>query len=299
MISTGTDPLGATLMHEHLFIRSPGVFEAWPHLWDPEALVGQAIAELTALKDAGIDTIVDLTTVDLGRDIAMIRAVAAAAPVRIVVATGVWREPPRLFERLSADRIADLFVRDIEGAEVAAGVIKVATEPAVDELNEKLLRAAARAHLRTNKPISTHSDVTTRSGLAQIEVFADEGVDLTRVVIGHSGDSDDLDYLKSLLEHGVTLGMDRFGVEQLLPDHRRIDTVAQLCALGFASQMVLSHDAHVFMDTIPPAVRERRLPDWHFQHISRTILPALRAKGVTDDQVQLMLVSNPRRILAG
>jgi phosphotriesterase-related protein len=297
------EPLGATLMHEHLFVRSPGVYEAWPHLWDPDALVEQAVVELTELKAAGIDTLVDLTTVDLGRDIAMVLAVAERSPVRIVPATGVWREPPRLFERLSADRIADLFVREltegIGGSGVLAGVIKVATEPAVDPFNEKLLRASARAGARTNKAISTHSDVTTHGGLAQLEIFASEGIDVRRVVIGHSGDSADLDYLQAMLDRGATLGMDRFGLEQFLPDARRVKVVAALCARGYAEQLVLSQDANVFMDTIRAETKRKNMPAWHFQHVPRDIVPALLAAGVTDAAVRKMLVENPARVLLG
>jgi phosphotriesterase-related protein len=308
MVSTVTGPvdpadLGPTLMHEHVFIRSPGVFEAWPHLWDPDAEIARAITQLTELAAAGIRTIVDLTTVDLGRDVDMVHAVATSVDVRIVMATGVWRVPPLYFEHRSPDRLADLFVRDITegmaGTPWRAGVIKLATEPSVDALNERILTAGARASVRTGAPISTHSYVATRSGLAQQDIFEREGVDLSTVVIGHSGDSDDLDYLTALMARGSYIGMDRFGLPQFLPDERRIDTVARLCAAGFAGQMVLSHDANCFMDTTPQRYKDEHLPDWNFLHLPRTILPALRARGVSDADIEAMLVDNPRRILSG
>jgi phosphotriesterase-related protein len=290
-------------MHEHVFIRSPGVFEAWPHLWDPAAEIARAISSLTALAAAGIRTLVDLTTVDLGRDVGMVREVASAVDVNIILATGVWRAPPLYFTHLPPDRIADLFVRDIvEGIATTpwrAAIIKLATEPSVDEFNEKLLTAGARASLRTGAPISTHSFVGTRSGLAQQDVFERAGVDLTRVVIGHSGDSDDLDYLTALMNRGSYIGMDRFGLSQFLPDEQRIDTVARLCAAGYARQMVLSHDANCFMDTVPQHYQDEHLPDWHFLHLSQTILPALRARGVTEADMTTMMVDNPRRIFSG
>lgn len=294
--------LGPTLMHEHVFIRSPGVFEAWPHLWDPPAEIARAVVALTALAAAGIRTLVDLTTVDLGRDVAMVREVAAAVDVHIVMATGVWRAPPLYFERRSPDRLADLFVRDIVDGIAAtswrAGVIKLATEPAVDEANERLLRAGARAHRRTGVPISTHSYAPSHSGRAQQDVFEREGVDLRRVVIGHSGDSDDLSYLTALMDRGSTIGMDRFGLPQFLPDERRIDAVARLCAAGYADRMVLSHDANCFMDTTPERYKAEHLPNWHFRYLSETILPALRARGVAEADITAMMVDNPARILA-
>ncbi len=292
--------LGATLMHEHVFNRSPGVFEAWPHLWDRAGEISAAVQTFRELKANGIDTIVDLTTVDLGRDVQMVREVARQVDLNIVMATGVWRFPPRFFERRNPDPIADLFVMDIESGmaatDVRAGIIKLATEPTVDELNETMLRAGARAHRRTGVPISTHTDVKTRSGLAQQDVFESEGVDLSRVVIGHSGDSDDIEYLTAIINRGGYIGMDRFGLDFFLPTEKRIETVAALCRMGHAAQMVLSHDTNCFMDTIPRDRRLERMPNWHFLHITKDILPALRLKGVTEDQIKTMLVDNPRRI---
>ena len=295
-----TSKLGATLMHEHVFTRSPGVFEAWPHLWDQKGEIERAVKTFRDLKAAGIDTIIDLTTVDLGRDAEMLKAVADQVELNIVMATGVWRYPPRYFTPRNIDAVADLFVKDIEegvhptGAKAA--IIKQATEPTVDELNEAMLRAGARAHRRTGVPISTHTDVKTHAGLAQQDVFESEGVDLSRVVIGHSGDSDDIDYLTRIMKRGSFIGMDRFGLEFFLPTEKRIATVATLCKMGYAGQMVLSHDTNCFMDTIPPAVKETRMPKWHFLHITNDILPALREQGVTDEQIKTMLVENPRKV---
>jgi len=163
-----TELLGFTLMHGHVFSRSPGVFENWPHLWDGEAEIERAAETFRELKANGVDTIVDLTTVDLGRDVSMVREVAERVELNIIVCTGVWRRPPRYFERRNPDPIADLFVKDVEdgiaGTGVRAAIIKLATEPTVDELNETMLRAGARAHRRTGVPISTHTDAKSRSG---------------------------------------------------------------------------------------------------------------------------------------
>ena len=294
--------LGATLMHEHVFIRSPGVFEAWPELWDREAELAHAVERFRELKAAGIDSIVDLTTIDLGRDVAMVAEVARRVDLNIVVCTGVWRQPPNLFQRLDSDAIADLFARDIEGgigeSGVRAGVIKLATQPTVDAVNEKMLRAGARAHRRTGVPISTHSDVSTESGLAQQDVFESEGVDLSRVVIGHSGDSDDTDYLRRIMDRGSLIGMDRFGIDRTLDTEGRVATIAALCGMGYAEGMVLSHDTNCFMDTMPRETRRETMPNWHYLHIVNDVLPALRARGVTEGQVEAMLTGNPRRFFA-
>ena len=115
------------------------------------------------------------------------------------------------------------------------------------------------------------------------------------VVIGHSGDSTDLEYLTALADAGSYLGMDRFGIDALLPFERRVDTVVQLCKRGYAEKLVLAHDASCFIDWFPLAVREAVSPNWHFTHIHDDVLPALRERGVSERDIVTMLVENPKR----
>jgi len=196
-----------------------------------------------------------------------------------------------------------MFVRDITqgvgDTGVRAAVIKVATD--VDGVTpniERVLRAAARAHLETGVPITTHTTAALRNGLDQQRIFAEEGVDLSRVIIGHSGDTDDLGYLRELMDRGSTIGADRFGMH--LPGfarvEQRVDTVAKLCALGYADRIVLSHDYTNHMDWFAAGTAPFP-PEWKQTYISDVVLPALRAEGVTDAQIDQMLVENPRRIL--
>jgi phosphotriesterase-related protein len=134
-----------------------------------------------------------------------------------------------------------------------------------------------------------------RTGLVAQDVFRSEGVDLGAVVIGHSGDTADLDYLHQLIDNGSYVGMDRFGLDVLLPEDQRVATVATLAREGFAERMVLSHDASCHIDWFPPGVREQIAPNWHHTHLHDEVLPALRAAGVTEAQLTTMLVDNPRR----
>jgi phosphotriesterase-related protein len=298
-----TAELGPTLMHEHIVTRSPGVHENWPHLFDRDAILASAERKLADLYARGIRTIVDLTTVDLGRDIDLIVDVARRSPVRVIVATGVWRMPQRYFAGHGVDAVADLFVRDITRgigtSGVKAAIIKCATDTeGVTPVIETVLRASARAQKVTGVPISTHTWAAGRSGEAQQAIFAQEGVDLRRVIIGHSGDSDDLGYLRGLMERGSTIGMDRFGLDHYLPTAKRVEVLARLCAEGYAGRMVLSHDANCWTDMLSEDEKRRTRPRWHYTHISDDILPALRAAGVTEDQIEQMLVRNPRAIFA-
>jgi phosphotriesterase-related protein len=296
-----TSELGPTLMHEHIVTRSPGVQENWPHLWDRAAILTLAEQKMVELHRRGIRTIVDLTTVDLGRDIDLIVEVARHSPVHVIVATGVWWMPQRYFGGPGIDEVAELFVRDITqgiGASgVKAAIIKCATDTAgVTPIIENVLRAAARAQKATGVPISTHTWAAGRTGLAQQAIFAQEGVDLSRVIIGHSGDSEDLGYLRSLMERGSMIGMDRFGLEHYLSTGKRVEVLTRLCAEGYAGRMVLSHDANCWSDMLSENDKRRTRPLWHYNHIPDDILPALRKAGVPGDQIEQMLIRNPRAI---
>jgi len=296
-----TAELGPTLMHEHIVTRSPGVQENWPHLWDRSEILAISEKKMADLYARGIRAVVDLTTVDLGRDIGLIAEVAKRSRVHVIVATGVWWMPQRYFYAHGVDKVAELFVRDItQGigtSGIKAAIIKCATDTAgMTPVIENVLRASARAQKVTGVPISTHTWAAGRTGEMQQAIFAQEGVDLTRVIIGHSGDSEDLGYLRGLMERGSTIGMDRFGLEHFLPTAKRVEVVAKLCAGGYAGKMVLSHDANCWSDMLSEDDKKRTRPQWHYNHISDDILPALRKAGVSEDQIGQMLVRNPRAI---
>jgi phosphotriesterase-related protein len=305
--------LGVTLMHEHVFIMTTEIMQNYPEGWgDGAKREADAIARLNELKSRGVDTIVDLTVVGLGRYIPRIARIAAATELNIVVATGIYtfNDVPMYFHYLGPgaplggpEPMVDMFVRDIEhgiaDTGVKAAILKCATdEPGVTPGVERVLRAVAQAHRQTGVPISTHTHAATRRGLDQQRIFAEEGVDLGRVVIGHSGDTTDIGYLEELIAAGSYLGMDRFGVDAFLGFEDRVNTVATMCARGHADRMVLSHDASCYFDALPEATLPVALPNWHYLHIHDDVLPALRQRGVTEDQLTTMLVDNPRRIFS-
>jgi phosphotriesterase-related protein len=304
--------LGFTLMHEHVISADPEILANYPGWWDEAADVAAARAELAGLAGLGVGTLVDLTVIGLGRDVGRVRQIAASTGLHVIAATGVYAmaQLPRFFTRRGPgtpnggpDILETLFIRDIaEGIAdtgIRAGIIKCVTdEQGLTPDVEHALRAAAVAHRATGVPISTHTSVATQRGLDQQRVFAAEGVDLSRVIIGHSGDSTDLDYLMRLLDAGSYLGMDRFGMDTRLPTQARCETVAALAARGYAGQLVLSHDSHCFSLSWDRGVRARALPDWHLGFISTGVLPRLLKLGVSPDQIDQMMVANPRDIFS-
>jgi len=305
-----TSQLGVTLMHKHIFVLSPEVQQNYPGAWNEDERVADALAQLDALKVRGVDTLVDVTVLGLGRNIPRIQRIAAQTTLQIVVATGlyIYNDLPLYFHLRGPgtpfggpEVMVDMFVRDITegiaGTGVKAAILKCTTE--ADGLTpgtERLLRAVAQAHRSTGAPITTHTHAPTYRGRDQQRLFRDEGVDLTRVVIGHAGDSTDLAYLREIMDNGSIVGMDRFGVGFPLPLGDRVHTVAQLCAAGYADRMILSHDYSCYLDLFDDDVRAAHFPSWSYTHIFDDVLPALKQRGVTEDQVHQMLVTNPRRI---
>src|SRR5262249_19176030 len=129
-----SDQLGFVLMHEHIVLQSPGVRDNWPETLDTQAAVQRSVQKLNEAKAVGVDTIVDLTTMDNGRDVPLIAEIGAQTDIHIVVATGMWRLVPRYFSDKTPDDLARLFVRDIndgiQGTRVKAGVIEKASRGA-------------------------------------------------------------------------------------------------------------------------------------------------------------------------
>ncbi|HVQ90648.1 MAG TPA: phosphotriesterase-related protein [Mycobacteriales bacterium] len=300
--------LGSTLMHEHIFVLTPEIQQNYPGEWDEETMVAEAVRRLTAVKEAGVSTIVDPTVVGLGRYLPRIQRINEQVDLNIVVATGVYTygdapfyfrfRGPAVAETLP-EPMVEMFVRDIEegiaGTGVRAAFLKCAVDaPGLTTDGERIMRAVAAAHRRTGVPITVHTHPGTKRGLDVQRILDDEGVDPRRVVLAHSGDSTDADHLSELAEAGFYLGMDRFGIELEVPFADRVGIVVELCRRGYADRLVLSHDASCYIDWVDPGLMAA-LPNWHYLHIHRDVLPALRAARVTTEQIRQMLVDNPRR----
>jgi phosphotriesterase-related protein len=167
-----------------------------------------------------------------------------------------------------------------------------------------VLRAAARAHHRTGIPISTHTWSPDRVGEQQVRILEEEGVDLNRVYIGHSNDDTDLDYLLGLLEKGVWLGLDRYpgGRVPGTPNwEQRTEIAKKLIDAGFCHRIMLSHDYSVPKARHGEAAQEERRranPDG-YNFIPRKVLPRLRELGASDQDIQQIMVENPRRFFEG
>jgi phosphotriesterase-related protein len=307
------DQLGLTLIHEHFFSRDEASAAQWPHAFDDEQEHRLALESAEAVKGHGVKTIVEPTAMLLGRDVRRVQRVASESGLQIVACTGIYTYDhlPQFLLNRDADFMADLFVHDIEegiqGTDVKAAFVKCAAdEPGVNERVEKVHRAAARASLRTGAPIMAHSRPASGTGPRQIEIFLEEGVAPEKVQIAHTGDTDDLDYIESLLDKGVYIGMDRYGLELFLPEDRRNATVLELLSRGYAERMFLSQDFDIpiaaGLDWYPPETVEQleaagAVDEWSMTLLFERVIPVLREAGMTDEQLDTMMVQNPPRWL--
>jgi phosphotriesterase-related protein len=301
--------LGRVLMHEHVFVLTADVQQNYPEEWgDEDGRVADAVRRLRELPGAGIDTIVDVTVIGQGRNIPRIKRIAEQVPaLNIVVATGIYTfdAVPLFFWRRPRETMTEFFVRDItEGildTGIKAGMLKCAVdEKGLTEGVERVLRSVARAHVATGgTPVTIHTHAAGRHGPEIVRVLKEEGADLGRVVLGHSGDAvDNPDYLAAMADTGLTLGMDRFGIDHFATFQQRSDLVAELCRRGYADRMVLAHDTCCYIDWFGPGTLDN-LKNWHYLHVSQDVLPYLRSRGVPESDLDAMLVTNPLRILAG
>ncbi len=311
----GNEALGKTLMHEHLTIGYPG-FETDTVRPGPKRAdrIAICVDKIDELKDLGFATLLDPCPNDLGRDVELMAEVAQRTGFNVICATGLYKQEEggyaywefrRRFGEPQADAMAEVFVRELTDGigetGIRAGIIKVATGPGrITDYERTVLEAAAKASVETGAPITTHTDEGTM-GEAQQRVLTELGVPAHRIIIGHSCGTDDHDYHMAIARGGSYLGFDRFGIEVLFPDEKRVAALARLIHAGAGDRVVVSHDSVWCWRGEPlPAALIAANPDlFDPTHFSRRIVPKLVEAGVGADQIESILSDNPRRFFAG
>ncbi len=307
--------MGFTAPHEHVLASSTNFMRLWPEYFGGRAHFASGVVErLKAAKAAGIDTIVDCTTADLGRDIRLLQEVSQRSGVQIVAVTGHWLTPTPSFEARTVDELAEFFSleieRGIEDTGIRPGVIKAASEGAgMTPFQEKVFRAAARASTRTGVPVTTHSDAAAAGGEQQASILEQEGLDPRMVCIGHSDETADFDYLAGLARRGYTLGIDHlfYGLSSMgggtngIPTwQERATMVKKLIDAGLNDRIFLANDWMFGASIVPTGtidVLKERNPFGNVFNLRNTI-PYLRKIGVTDQQIRTVTVTNPKTFFA-
>ena len=300
-----TKDLGFTLMHEH--VMSQGfVARDYPELFG-DRFMDRIITGITEAKKGGVDTIVDATPFDLGRDVSVLAEVSRRTNVNIIACSGWWMNLPPHIQGTSPDLYADLFVREIQegiaGTGIKAGILKSAADfGGVTEAGEIMLRAVARAHRRTSVPIMLHSYAPEQVARRQLAILKEEGVDLNRVAVDHVNDTKDMEYLGWLLDQGCYLGMDRYPGLNLSP-RARTETIKLLIDTGWIDRLLPSHDCSLASpDTFyPPDVKEsiEKGNPYGYLYIKKVVLPQLREMGVPAAVLGTICVNGPRKFFEG
>jgi phosphotriesterase-related protein len=299
-----TAKLGFTLMHEHLMTAFAGALSDYPELLVSNPLE-HIVNALKKAKEGGVDTVVDMTTVDLGRDINLFAEASRRSGVNVIACTGWWMDIPRFMEGITADQLAHVFVREIEkgiaGTNIKAGILKSASDVGgVTKPQEIILRAVAKAHLKTGVPIAIHTYSPDQVARQQLPILQSEGVNLKHVKVDHSNDTTNIDYLTWLLEQGCYLGLDRYPGRSLNP-MERTRTMKALIDASYADKLCPSHDCslgYTIPGGITPEQKEAQNPD-RILYITRVVFPWLREMGVKETVISRLCIDGPRNFFEG
>ena len=305
------DELGVTLVHEHMAFGFPGwSADETVAPYDPEAIAAKCLSILRDVKAVGVKSVIDATPCDVGgRDPAILKNLAEKSGVHIIATTGLYYEKDggssyfkwlQFAQRDVEQDIYELFKQEITAGigktGVRAGVIKVSTDdPSISEYEQMVARAAVRAANETGVPIITHCQGST-VGPAQQDLLLRLGANPKKIMIGHQNNSLDVDYHLSQLEKpDFFIAFDRTGS---INDPKAEDCLIELIKKGHADRLMISHDS-VGVWLGRPIDLGPKAAEWYPTYIHKRLIPKMKAAGVTDAQIQTMLVDNPRRLFAG
>lgn len=298
---TGTETvekLGVILPHEHLFTdlrgpQTPGYAQG-----NPQAVFEVVEPYLTEAEGAGVTALVECSTVGVGRNIHILRHLAAKTRIKIVAPTGVYREAfiPEAWRDLSLEALADLWIHDltegIDGTDSRAGFIKLAvSDDGITSREERNLKAAARASLTTGAVIACHT-IGGALAMQVMEILAEAGLPLNRFIWVHANAEPDPAYHLTAARRGAYVEFDGIGSSpSATEDHLRF--VKNLIEAGFSEQILVSHDAGWYQPGSPTGQPEAGYRGYHV--LSRDFIPRLKEDGIPDDVIRLLIHSNPAR----
>jgi len=313
-----SDDLGVTLMHEHMAFHWPGS-EADRSVapYDRDAMEEKILKVLNEVKALGVKTIIDAGMCDVGgRDPILLKNLAEKSGLNIIMATGLYfeREGANLYFKYRQwihganmeQEIYELFKKEItegvHGTGIKAGVVKLASDdPQITAFEQTAFKAGVRVAKETGVPIITHTQGPS-VGPVQQNLFLSLGANPKKIVIGHQNLSDDINYhLFQLSRPGFYIAFDRIGLGAPWGKPKAEECIIELVKKGYANRIMLSHDTiqawpgrpFKWPDAVKPAVE-----NWVPTYIHKKLIPKMIAAGVTDAQIETMLVDNIRRLFA-
>lgn len=307
--------LGRVLVHEHIVIGMPGEELDPSYKPDMAEIVARSVDQLQKLRDMGVGAIVDPCPVELGRDPELYAQVSQKSGVKIVFATGFYMESqgiPHYWRARDAEEIAEFYLSEIAdgvgSTGLRPGVIKAATGLDASPLERRALAAAGMAQREAGVAIITHTE-NSRHGDVQQAVFAENGADPGRILIGHQDEQKSAAPIASLAANGTFVGIDRIGLESLASDDHRADMVAELIKGGHRERLCLSQDCvcNLKAAKVPFALSSGiKIEIGQFlanmkpmTHVLTVFADKLRERGITNEDLDVIFRDNPRRLLTG
>ena len=286
------DPTGYTWVHEHLHIDLSGFKNNLDCRLDQYDLICQEMKDLRAL---GVSNIIEMTNRYMGRNPQFMLDLMRDTGINVVACTGYYQDAffpehvaARSVEQL-AQEMVDEIVIGIDGTELKAGIIAEigSSEGVITPLEEKVFIAAARAHIETGRPISTHTSFSTM-GVEQLVLLQAHGVDLSRVTVGHCDLKDNLDNILRMIDLGAYVQFDTIGKNNYYPDEKRIAMLHALRDRGLLSHVMLSMD-------ITRRSHLKANGGNGYDYLLTTFIPQLRQSGFSQADVDTMLRDNPSK----
>jgi len=301
--------LGVTATHEHLYcdqqlcrsdLDFPGTY-AKMVLREPD----QIVAELGDFYAAGGRAIAEMTASGWGRDVAVLKEISERSGVHVIAISGFYVEDclPEFVDDASVEELAELVVQEVtlgaDGTDIRTGLLKSGiSRPVIEGLEAKCARAVAQAQKRTGLAITTHTSASSRFeveggnvGMQHLDLFGSEGVDPSRVIIGHTDENGDIRQLVALAQRGAYVQFDVIGKVHWLLDETRVELLCQLADKGYEDHLLLSSDRCREIE-----LKVQGGPG--YDHVLRNFVPRLREAGFDDALLHRILVENPARALA-
>ena len=308
------EELGVTLIHEHFLFGFPRNGGFLPGCYNREEALRTCLGAARNYLSHGVKTVVDATPCDTGRDVELLKTISEQSGLNIVCSTGHYLEAagnPSYFlssiPELSATYIYEMFMEEIlhgiGKTGIKPGVIKLASSKnRITDYERLFFQAAAWAQKETGVAIITHTQKGTM-GPEQADLLIAEGADPGKIAIGHMCGNTDLAYQVRTMDKGVYLAFDRFGIQGVIGtpmDSTRVAMLIELLKLGYTDRLLLSHDIVNFWIGSPPKWPEPvagLMANWHPAHIFENIIPELKKTGITDRQINKILIENPKKLL--
>jgi phosphotriesterase-related protein len=290
------DAFGRALPHEHVMVDFVGADQVGRHRYDPDEVFRVMLPYLKAAREQGWTGFVDCTPAYLGRGPELLRRLADAADLHIVTNTGYYKEPylPAHAFSDTVDALAERWVREfeegIEDTGIRPGFIKIAVNPGpLVPIQQKIVRAAARAHRRTGLPVASHT-VAGVAALEELELVVEEGMGPSRFIVVHADGEPDAGYHREIARRGAWVEFDGVGWR---PIAEHVDLVLSFLEACGPDRLLLSHDAGWFWVGEPNGGQQKP-----FTPILAELLPALRDRGVPDETLRTLTLENPLRAFA-